>query len=391
MRIPLSQAVRPWLVFGHFGGRNFGDEVMLHALLGEGAQRQLTFKVLMPPEGREEYGPNWESKPLTLSSFVAELRTSRGLIFANGTSFHDGYHGGRYMKHLAVMGKMAAMICVARLFRKPVVWLSASISPNDRPITRALTSIALGASSLAILRDEESMEIAKSLGVSKRVRSGADLAPLFCRGLDLTGVSTTAERIGVSVVPEGLTTTAPHAAAAAFLAELGRLLGEHLSLMPNARVTVFVIGRGRHDNDEAVSSDLHEGLARSFPGRVDLIYFEGDPAALACEFRQCTAMIAMRLHAALVSDLLDIKTIWVPYHRKVSDIAGALGVPAERVVLPDGEGSAMRVISLLNGPFPDASKEDNEKRSSFLKAADSNIDAIADELPPGSHHRPKHA
>ena len=93
-----------WLIIGHYGGHNTGDEAMLCGLMSglHATRPDIELSVITKLERLPE---TWHVNKVSLvqpgiTAILNALWHADGVIFGGGTHFHDDYKGIRYWRHL---------------------------------------------------------------------------------------------------------------------------------------------------------------------------------------------------------------------------------------------------------------------------------------------------
>lgn len=327
--------MRRILIYGYFGGRNFGDELMLLGFLNRELKPGDRVAIITPTgtvpphlSGRVERA--FAKRPF---AFLRGLKWASDFVLCGGTVFHDGYPDDRHALYRKNLVAVAGLLGIARLARRRVHLAAIGLGPLRRPLTRCTAAIAFRSATTIGLRDDRSVADATALGFAGRFTQVRDLAH-DCE-LD---VVYTGERQGLvlSLVSTDIISTTDPATANTFYDNLAKCIAE-FQARTGETIRLVVICVGSADSDVAFSEAFGRRLRDA--GVTDLIQqpFNGDPAAIAQDLAQARGVIAMRFHAATLSEKIGTPTFWLAYQRKVLDGAADAAVPQARVGIPSTE------------------------------------------------------
>ena len=325
-----------WLVFGHYGGHNTGDDAMLTGLL-HGARRAGHRISCVVAKGVRPLplvvGSGAMSVSARLLPVLRALWRVDGLVLGGGTHFHDEYYGMRYWRHLRYMLRIASLSWIARVAGRRVVWLGMGVGPLSRASSRLVTRFGLAACHAIGLRDSASFREVRSLGSSSKATVTFDLAALM---------SPHPSEIGVP--PEQRTPCLGICATrvdwmrkdedwnGAFWSRVSDSVRAVLQQRRTLRVAVFVIRGGEREADCSISRLIYDRLREVAEDRVVLVPYHDEPSEALAALQRCTAVVAARFHGALLAYLAGCALVLVAYHRKVRDLAAELGLTAEGVI-----------------------------------------------------------
>lgn len=340
-----------WLLIGHYGAGNTGDEAMCRALIASSPPELRARLVLVAKTGTGDRGT---AGRLTLrpGALARALFRVDGVILGGGTHFHDEYVGRTYVEHLGSMSRHVLVYALTRLLGGRVIWVGVGVGPLRRAPARLLFRAAAGTCSLITVRDRASFERCRALLSERRlrvVRPAFDLAALLPAPSPREGRSSGEIVLGVSVMNlAGFRGFGPEAAAAAsenLAAGLGRALAERDSL----HIRIFIIGQSRREDDREASSRLRRSLERAAPGRVGLVEHDPDPERTLGRFADCDAVLATRYHSLLFGYLAGCRLAALAYNEKVADLCEELGLGPRAVIRPEDAVDREAVDATLHG------------------------------------------
>jgi len=337
--------VRRILVHGYFGGRNFGDDLMLLGFLNRHVRDGDSVAIITPDGTRPGHLDARVTRAYAKSAkgFLAGLAWATDFVLCGGTGFHDAYPPERHKRYRKNLIAVAGLLRIARLAGRRVHLPGIGLGPLRRPLTKAMARIALGSAVHVGLRDERSMADAAAIGFAKQAVHEADLSAAsgLCRS------DGPRAGLALSLVAPSLISTTDAPTAERFYAALAAALAAWQD-QTGEPVTVMIICVGEADSDVAFAEQFQRMASAAGLKDLALYPYDGNPLVMAARIGAARAMIAMRFHAATVAEKLGTPTFWLAYQRKVIDGAGELGVDDARVGIPDNEGLA-RITAWLAG------------------------------------------
>jgi len=385
-----------WLVIGHYGAGNTGDEAMCRALISA-SPPELRARMIVVSKGASGAPDGIERVPLEPGVLLRAFPRIAGVILGGGTHFHDEYVGRAYVAHLGSMVRHLVVYILTRLGGGRVIWVGVGVGPLRRRLPRILFRAAARTCGLIAVRDAASLERTQALTSHGKVELAFDLAALLTpprsnaggRARDPGGTV-----LGVSVMnldafrgfgPGGADRTFHHIAQA---------LRERLAQDDGLRVRVFVIGQSRREDDRDISGRLCRSLERAAPGRVRLVEYAPDPRETLAGFAACDAVFATRYHSLLFGYLAGCRLAALAYNEKVADLSEELGLGARAVLRPSeatDPGAVASCIRGLAGAHADfvPGLPIDEARARALRNIEAMVDAIdAFDATPGETRRP---
>lgn len=324
-----------WLILGHYGGHNTGDEAMLAGLniaMGDQLRQRMTVVAGAGATGAPYADLNM--LPARASTLLRALRSHEGVILGGGTHFQDDYTTKRYVRHMRYLVRLVVIFRAAKILRMRIVLLSMGFGPFFRSPTRLVTRLALSCADHVTVREATSHADVAGWIDTDRLALTFDLAALLwpCLGQDQPTSRPAAPVVGVSVTSVRSTHTGGAYADVDFRLKLADALTELLNHEREAKVRIFIIRGGSRDGDGSPSTALMERIAGHHPDRVELVPYHSDPNNTLHEMSKCTAFVAMRFHAALLAYLAGCDLLLLSYHRKVADLAREIGLSDNAVI-----------------------------------------------------------
>ena len=337
--------MRRILVHGYFGGRNFGDDLMLLGFLNRHVKAGDTVAMITPDGTLPGHlaGRVTRAYPKSLGGFLSGLIWATDFVLCGGTVFHDAYPPERHKGYRKNLIAVAGLLRLARLAGRKVLLPGIGLGPLRRPLTKAMAKLALGSASYIGLRDDRSLADAAGIGFAKQAFHEADLSA--ASGLSPSGGPRAG--LALSLVSPALVSTADAETTMQFYEGLARTLAAWQA-RTREPVTLMVICVGQADSDTEFANTFQRLAQEAGLKDLQLCPYDGNPLTMAARIDAARCMIAMRFHAATVAEKLGTPTFWLAYQRKVVDGAAELGVEETRVGLPDTKGLAA-IAAWLSG------------------------------------------
>lgn len=350
-----------WLVLGHYGGHNTGDDAMLMGLTVSGGPQWWKQMVVVTKDGvLPPYLATTGVRAIraTLGAVLRELPRVQGIVVGGGTHFHDDYVGRRYLRHARYLLLFVGTALLAKALRKRVLWLSLGFGPFFRTPTKWLTRIGLRLCDQVTVRDAQSYRDVAPWIAPARLGVTFDLAALLADGAEgrlgnASPQEKSAHLLGISVTSVQNSKTGGPVVDAIFWDRFGDSLATLLTQRPEVRVRLFIMRGGTHDDDTALTARVYARLREINPTRVDVIAYEADPTTTLRKIGECQAFIATRFHSGVLAYLSRCHLLFLTYHRKVLDLAKEIGLsPHACIELCDSvteEDLLNRMSALLDG------------------------------------------
>lgn len=260
-----------------------------------------------------------------------------------GDSFADIY-GARRFGFLW----LTKMLAVAR--GVPLVLSPQTVGPFTHPVYRRFGAMALRRSTAVLVRDRQSLEVARSMAPRSRIDLAVDVAfvlpfadrsaerggPKLRVGVNASGLlfhqaETKSNRFGLSYDYAVFTRS--------LLAALTARADVEVHLVPHA-----TSGGDPTDDDERLALRL----AEEFPATVRVPNFDG-PSEAKSYISSLDFLVAARMHACIAAFSSGTPVVPVSYSRKFSGLFGLLDydhvLPTQGVT---GEGAVRQVLDALD-------------------------------------------
>lgn len=302
------------VISGYYGYGNLGDDAILKAIAGQlsalSPPVRLTVLSRRPERTRQEYGLPAVKRFSPLAMLNA-LRKSDLLISGGGSLLQDKTSNRSLWYYLSV-------IRLARLLHKPVFLYANGIGPVLRPANRKAVRRCMERCDVVTLRDEDSLEELKALGVTRTdIHVTADPAFTLCAAdngravLTELGVDPERKVLGVSVrqVPEQVDV------------EQFALLCDRISRERDMAVVFLVM---QDQRDEAISRQIMDQMAEP----AWLLKTPADPGAMLGAIECMEAIVSMRLHTIIFAARQRVPVAGCVYDPKVSAFLKLFHMPS---------------------------------------------------------------
>ena len=291
-----------FLINGYFGFANAGDEAVLSAMIGalKIERPNATFcatagdvAATRALHGCEAVG---RQNPRDLMEAI-----KRCDVFLSG--------GGSLLQDVTSVRNVVyytGVLRMARLSGKPAMMYAQGVGPLRSPISRKLARAAFQSAEIATVRDGESAQLLREIGVTRAVEITADpvwnLAPA-------PGIARVPKRwvVALRSWPGADERAIPQIIAA--LRDAATSHGATLQFLPMQPGRDDEILDGLVEDDEKLSTNGKS------PAEIVALAGSGD------------LMIAMRLHALIFAASQGVATVALNYDPKVSALATLLGAP----------------------------------------------------------------
>ena len=315
-----------FVICGYYGFANAGDEAILQALLNQLRASQPTAQCTVlsgDPLATQALHAVTALHFTDLDGITAALTNCDRAVLGGGGLLHDAGafdpasmltpdHSG-----LAYYGGFAML---AHLLRKPLALWNVGVGPLHTSAARQFTKAIVELAAFASVRDAESLQALRTLGVPvARVKTAADGAWLL-PPVPAAAVVGARPVLGVALrdwKAAGAWEPAVIAALAAFQRETGGTL---------QFVAMQQLADGALD-DAVLAARIVAQLPQ--PERVLHTGWSGSPAQAAAELAGCDAVLAMRYHAALFAARAGVPVVALAYDPKVRQLLRALGQPKQ--------------------------------------------------------------
>lgn len=361
--------MRSILLSGYYGFGNIGDEAILAATVktirAKRSDIDITVMSSAPEKTRLNYGVRAVNR-MSPAHVLKEMTRCHLVVFGGGSLLQDVTSFRSLMYYLSV-------IYLAKMLSRPLMVYANGIGPISSSLGRRLTSIALSTARVITVRDEDSAEEIRRLGVTKDVQVTADPAFLLAP-CGPEKVASIRERFGLS----GLNSIVwislrPDRAPESFYRAAVSVAA---SLQDGGFEPCFLV---MHQDDRKICSWMNKELISS--GRLPLKAVSGlSPEETLGILKEGVLCLGMRLHTLILAARAGVPFVGIEIDPKIASFCRAAGCPT----IPDPStqphldltGTVKSAIGMLDT----LASSLKSKLPLFQALAEKNVDIMLDIL-----------
>ena len=298
------------LLAGYIGCGNLGDDAIALGFVQGLGNSGYDINVMSgrPEETNRLYGFSVTDRKdfKAIENSIAECDA---LIFPGGSIFQDATS----VRSVTYYSKLVSM---AKKAKKKVLLLGQGVGPVTSFFGKRMTAGAFNDADVISVRDPESAQVLKDLGVRKSARLTADMAFLLppvqltddIQGFTVGNMKT----VGISARPLDKKT------------DVATLFGEFCRLLYTSGSMPVLIEMDKEEDGPLIAE-----IAKKQGGKIPDIRKLTTPMQLQQRFLRMDSIVAMRLHAGILATTVGIPPLMVSYDPKVTAFAKAmdLGTP----------------------------------------------------------------
>ncbi len=303
-------------VLGYYGFSNSGDETLLYAMIENLKQEKDDMRLLVlsknPKETEKLYGVHAINR-YNIPKVISEMKKSRSFIFGGGSLIQDVTSDKSLWYYLYIL-KLAISNHL------PVMLYANGIGPVNGAKNREKVRDILNQVNLITLRDEDSLEEIKKMGVINEAIVTADPA-LTIDGIDSQCAREILEEEGIDKERKtlGISIRNWKDCDGEFWDNLAKGLDE---VCAKYELTPLWIPL-KHPEDIQISKTVADKMkTRSYVLERDCSAEE-----IVGIVSECQAVVAMRLHSMIYASAKCVPAIGISYDPKVSGFAKYIGTP----------------------------------------------------------------
>ncbi|MEZ0326470.1 MAG: polysaccharide pyruvyl transferase CsaB [Fimbriimonas sp.] len=347
------------LLAGYLGSGNLGDDAMMLGFTHGLQDQDVTVMTGNPEETNRLYGFDVVARKDS-KAVDAAIKQCDALVFPGGSIFQD-------VTSVFSVKYYADLVSDAKKAGKKVFLLGQGVGPLNSFFGKRMAASAFGAADAISVRDPQSMQALKDIGVQKNVRLTADsafLLPQPHQGDDEQSFSVgNMKSIGIAPRPLDKKT------------DVSGLFAELCKLMYQSGTMPVLI-----EMDSQEDGPLIEEIHKKGGGRIPQIRKLGTPMNYQMRVRRMEALIAMRLHAGVLGATVGIPALMVSYDPKVTAFAKMMEMsPA----LPMEGLTATRLFDAFTSFMKDRERNGKileRKRAEMIKLAQGNLEIVREQL-----------
>jgi len=294
------------VVAGYYYCGNLGDDALLRGFLtGLGSLPvQLTLLSGAPQTSFRELNARSIDRR-NFGEIKKELSDADALVFAGGSILQDA-------TSVFSMNYYTKLVKLAKGMNKKVLMLAQGIGPINSVLGKGMARAALKSADVVTVRDPQSVQVVRSLGVSRPIEVTADFAWLIEpkeQGADFQlGEMKT---VGICARPWKNDK------------KVIKAFGDFAQILfRNQYVPVLI------EMDKSMDSAMLDGIAKMHGGRCPDMRNISGPEDLAARIRRMHAVVSMRLHGGILAAAGGVPPMMVAYDPKISAFTNLMDLPA---------------------------------------------------------------
>jgi polysaccharide pyruvyl transferase WcaK-like protein len=315
-------------LLGNNSGRNLGDAAILAACFSAFSKHLPDVRFYVPSVVPDFIDRNYASQynakginclPWTLSARLFGLPTILCLMKSRIACICDGIIFGR--KLLSVhnfLWTLVLLVPFAKLFRCKLICLHTGIGPFPSRLSKKLAAWLMNCCDLLVMRDEDSLHLAREIGVNKPIELAGDMAFLNQVSsreratqilIDL-GITPDSQILGLNVTSyfdSWLPTDKRISSADSFLNSMAEGINDAVSKITSSSPTGTKIDKiifSCSPMDEEVTAKLAAKVGAKVVANSK--YLSHDIQAV---MRECGILVGMRFHSIVLSSAVGVPVV----------------------------------------------------------------------------------
>lgn len=298
------------LISGYYGFHNIGDEAILKSIITALREQNPDIKITVLSNDVDHTKNTYNVDAINrwnIPVIYASLLKSDGLISGGGSLLQDATSSRPIIYYTVIMK-------LAKLANKPVFIYAQGVGPIDNEKNKKIVKNNFNKCDYITLRDQESIDFVKSIGVTKSI----DLVPDPVMGFSIDGFESNLcekykheEYIAISVRRWDKAKTD-------FLEKIAKACDE---IVESGRKVVFIPMHGEYDYKTSKSViDMMNHQAEVFDYEASI-----EQKILCIKYSKL--MIGMRLHALIFAATVNTPMIGVSYDPKIDSFLKLVNQP----------------------------------------------------------------
>lgn len=282
------------VISGYYGFDNIGDEAILKSIIMalKEVDKDIYITVLSsnPDNTKKTYNVNAVNR-WNLKDIYCELKHSDGLISGGGSLLQDVTSSRSIMYYTSIMG-------FANLLKKPIFIYAQGIGPINKNFNKKIVKHFLNKAKYISLRDKDSFELIKSIGVKKNV----DIVPDPVMGLEFDCLDDFSREDYIIISVRAWENAKNYLKDIATFCENINKEGINIKLLPM---------HGKLDED------VSKILANMLSFDVEILSYKMNIEAKLKYISDSKLMVGMRLHALIFAGNVSTPMIGISYDPKI--------------------------------------------------------------------------
>lgn len=337
------------LISGYYGYHNVGDEAILKSIITALKEEDPKIEIVVLSNDVEYTKKTYNVKAInrwSVGEIFKNLKNSNGLISGGGSLLQDVTSKRAVKYYIGIMA-------LCKFAKKPYFIYAQGIGPINDKLNQKITKKYLNYANYISLRDEESKEFVKSIGVTKEIEIVPD--PVMGYSID-DFKSNVMDNYNYDFI--SISVRDWSSAKTDFLEKVKECCDE---LIEKGQKIVFVPMHGKHDYETSKQIvDKMKNKCEIFP------YDSSIEEKILC-IKKSKLMIGMRLHALIFASTVDTPMIGISYDPKIDSFLNLVNQPLIGSVDDTWSGSDLcsKTLEILNNY--DESKNNLKLHSEKLK------------------------
>ena len=355
--------MRQVFILGAYGQNNLGDEALLDVFIKQFEGAQLVVNSAQPDVTTKRYGVqavptywNWRPRLARLRLlFASDL-----IVFGGGSLLKE--IEGNWVARLAYFARILLILVFAKLTGNESAMLGVGMGPLHYPFYKWLTRIAANLTGVICVRDTDSRDLLRSVGVQREVYVTAD--PVFTLSLQdgdpEVDLPINATQPFVAVVPRYSLTEAQQAALAAACDAIIERHHQPVLFIP------FQTAYLQHFDDTQVCRQIQAKMRHPEAAHI---WVTDSPRAAFAVIGKATLVLSVRLHALIFAAMQGVPAVALSYEVKVRSFMQEVGQGEYSLTLTDIEQGAVPATLDLARENHDVIAAQVRERAAMLRLA----------------------
>lgn len=324
------------LISGYYGFHNIGDEAILKSIITALKQERPDIKIIVLSNDIEYTKKTYNVDAINrwnIAKIYLELLKSDGLISGGGSLLQDVTSSRPIIYYTSIMK-------LAKLARKPVFIYAQGVGPISEDKNKKVVKKILNKVNYITLRDKESLDLVKSIGVTKDI----DIVPDPVMGFSIDEFESNIcdkynglKYITVSVRDWEKATTN-------FLEKIAKSCDK---IIASGISVVFIPMHGEHDYKTS------KKVVDMMTENADIFDYNASIEEKILCIKNSKLMIGMRLHALIFAATVNTPMIGISYDPKIDSFLDIVKQPCIGSINDSWEYNKLSnmVIDILNNYF----------------------------------------
>lgn len=298
------------MISGYYGFHNIGDEAILKSIIIALKQENPNIEIVVLSNDiqhtKNTYGVEAINR-WNLPNIYKELLKCDGLISGGGSLLQDVTSSRSILYYTSI-------IWIANVARKPIFIYAQGVGPINKKLNKKITKYFFDKSSYITLRDTESAELVKSIGVKKPI----DLVPDPVMGFDINNYEA---KLYNTLQNEKYITVSIrewNSANTKFYENIAKTCDE---LAKHKIKTVFVPMHGERDEQASIK------IASMMDNEAEILNWNVKMEEKMMCIKHSKLMIGMRLHALIFAATVQTPMIGISYDPKIDSYLKLINQP----------------------------------------------------------------